>query len=421
MEKLQSTEVIFFFLQVMLLLFFAKLFGVIFRLIKLPVVAGELVGGIILGPTIFGYFMPLSFHTLFFSQPKATIALSGIFNVSVIFMLFIAGLEIKMPVLLKNTRNALIISLSGTVIPFAAGFSLGWFGFHAFNMTNESIHLLFALFLGSALSITSLPVLSKILLDLDLLSKNIGTLLITSASFGDFAGWMLFSAVLALFPGNTTQKNFPVVVMILLALLFAVVSLTVFRYVLNYLLKRMGKFFGTDGAICLSVVLCLLGALTTEYIGIHAIFGAFLMGIVIGTSNAFNQASKQIIKRFVYSVFVPIFWISLGLRVNFITSFDISIFILMFSAGLFSKVIGGFIGAKLAGLNNRVSIGTGLSIHAYGSMEIILGLIALQAGIINEQMFVAMISMSVISTFTAGFFIKKFFVENSFTLGVEPQ
>ena len=93
----------------------------------------------------------------------------------------------------------------------------------------------------------------------------------------------------------------------------------------------------------------------------------------------------------------------------------------MFSAGLFSKVIGGFIGAKLAGLNNRVSIGTGLSIHAYGSMEIILGLIALQAGIINEQMFVAMISMSVISTFTAGFFIKKFFVENSFTLGVEPQ
>jgi Kef-type K+ transport system membrane component KefB len=410
MQALAHSDVLYLLVQLTLMLVAARTFGELAKRLKQPPVVGEILGGILLGPSVFAVIMPEWYNLLFIIHPNASIAMDGIFNISLIMLLFISGMEIELPLIWRNGRTALSISFIGMIIPLLLGVVLGWYGNEViFHGLRES-RLAFALFMGTALSITALPVIAKILLDLNLLNSKIGSLIIACAMMNDFVGWILFAIVLNLMPGVTPASGtMEVWQTVLLTIAFAALTLTVIKFLIDKGLSVLNqKFIGPGSNMTIAMMMCFAGAIFTEYIGIHAIFGAFLMGIAFGESIHFSERSKEIIHQFVTNIFAPLFFVSIGLKVNFIKSFDLEITLIILLVAFATKIVGGYIGGKIGGLSGKESIAIGFGINARGAMEIILATIALQSALIGEPIFVALTVMAVLTSITSGHFIRLF-------------
>jgi Kef-type K+ transport system membrane component KefB len=413
MARLAHSDVLFLLMQLILMLVTARTFGELAKKLRQPAVVGEIIGGILLGPSVFGSIFPDYFHTLFMAHPSASIAMDGIFSISVVMLLFISGMEIELPLIWRNGKSALTISFLGMIIPLVLGYLAGWYGFSFFpqvgDIANVNDRGVFALFLGTALSITALPVIAKILLDLNLLNSKVGSLIIACAMLNDFAGWILFAIVLGMLPNVGPHLDLGISSVVVLTVLFAVFILTVFRFMLDKGFSFLNrKRSGPGASMTIAMLMCFAGAVFTEAIGIHAIFGAFLMGIAFGDSSHFSERSKEIIHQFVSNIFAPLFFVSIGLRVNFIANFDIWVILLVLGVAFISKLAGGIIGGKFGGLRYNESLAIGFGINARGAMEIILGLIALQAGLIHEKIFVALTVMAIVTSLTSGYFVRLF-------------
>jgi Kef-type K+ transport system membrane component KefB len=416
MPKLSQPELLYFLIQLILLLVFARFFGELAKRLRQPAIVGEIIGGIVLGPSVFKQVLPAFFNTLYLAHPNSSIAMDGVFQVSVIMMLFISGMEIDLPMLIRNRRTAFSISAIGMIIPLLLGTVCGWTFYRFFSQGAEESRFVFALFFGTALSITALPVIAKILMDINLLNTEIGSLIITSAMLDDFVGWILFAIILNLMPQVVESEKMPVAYTAVLTITFAILTLTVVRYLVNILFNFLNKrVSGPGGPLSIAMAMCFAGAVFTEYIGIHAVFGAFFMGIAFGNAKHFSKKSKDIIHQFVSNIFAPLFFTSIGLRVNFIASFDLQIVLIILVIAYATKLTGGFIGGKIGGLSNYKSLSVGFGINARGAMEIILALIALSYKLIDERIFVALTIMALITSLTSGYFIKYFLAKDKVT------
>ena len=417
MKHLVHDDVFYFLLQLCLMLVVARVFGELFKRMNQPSVVGELLGGIIIGPSVFNVIAPDLFQQLFYSHPNSTLAMDGIYNLSIIMMLFITGMEIELPMIWKNGKSAFFISFLGMLIPLSLGCLSGWYFYDYFHVGDPALRPAFTLFFGTALSITALPVIAKILLDLKLLNTKIGGLIITCAMMDDFVGWMLFSVVLSLVPATNSisATHNSLWVTMLLTIVFSVLTLTVFKFLINRLFVFLvNKKGGPASAMTIAMGMCFIGALITEKIGIHAVFGAFLMGVAFGESLELTERSKDTIHQFVINVFAPLFFVSIGLKVDFIKHFDLSLTLFILAVSIVSKIVGGFLGGKIGGLSNYESLAIGFGINARGAMGIIIGLVALQAGIITEQIFVGLTVMAIVTSLTSGGMIKFFLRKDMF-------
>ena len=152
----------------------------------------------------------------------------------------------------------------------------------------------------------------------------------------------------------------------------------------------------------LSLALCFLAAAFTEYIGIHAIFGAFIMGVALGDSEHFSERAKEIVHQFINNIFAPLFFVSIGLRVNFILNFDLGLTLIILAIAFVGKIVGSGLGTRLGGFSWKESLAAGFGMNARGAMEIILGIIALENGLINEKVFVSLVIMALVTSMTSG-------------------
>ncbi len=400
MEKLKHEEILLFLIQVSVLLISARVLGEFFRKLKQPAVIGEILAGLIIGPSILGQFCPDVFHFLFYSQPKSFIAFDGLARVGVIFLLFVAGLEVDLPMIWKQGKSSLFISLSGVLFPFVLGFTSSWFFYDFVPDITSNSRFVFSLFFGVALSISALPVIAKILLDLNLIRTKVGGLILASAMVDDVLGWIMFSVILSLI-GKGGETNFWFTIVSTIG--FTVILLSLGRIAINRIIPLINKYFAWPGGIItFAIGSCFLGAVSTEYMGIHAIFGAFLMGICFGDSVHFNDKTREIINHFITNIFAPLFFVSIGLKVNFIKNFDLETVAFVLVVSYIAKVFGVGIGAYSSGLSKSESLAIGFGMNARGAMEIILGLLALEAGVINEKMFVALVIMAIVTSITSG-------------------
>lgn len=405
MAKLSHSDTLFFLLQVSILLATARVFGELFKKFRQPAVIGEILGGILLGPSVLGFFYPDAFQMLFLSHPNSAISLNGLTSIAVIMLLFIAGLEVELPVIWKNGRSAAMISLMGMLLPFGLGFGCAWYAYDLFVMEEAAIQdrNLFAFFMATAMSISALPVIAKTLIDLKMLQTRIGNLIIAAAMVDDFVGWILFSIILSFITTSTGGFHFETWQTVLLTIGFAVFTLTIVRWGINKILPIFKKYLSWPGsALSVAMAFCFSAAFFTEFIGIHAIFGAFLMGIAFGDSVHFTEKEIDIIHEFVSNVFAPLFFVTIGLKVNFVANFDLTVVALVFGIACFSKVTGGFLGGILGGLPRKEALAVGFGINARGAMEIILGLLALEAGLIGETVFVALVVMAILTSILSG-------------------
>jgi Kef-type K+ transport system membrane component KefB len=401
MGKLSHDMVVQLLIQLSLMLVMGRLFAEIARRFKQPAVVGELVAGIIIGPTVLGLIQPDWFQFLFPTGSASGIVLAGLVQVAVIMLLFIAGLEVDLHIVWQQGRQSILTSLFGLVIPFLFGFALPYAFSEFFGIAESQDHFTFALFMGTAMAISALPVIVRILMDLNLFKSKIGLLVVASAMVDDVIGWLIFSVLLSMI-GKGGDKM-PFINTLLLTVGFAALMLTVGRGLLNRMLPWMNKKMAWPGGVLsVSLALCFMGAAFTEYIGIHAIFGAFIIGVSLGDSEHFSERAKEIVHQFINNIFAPLFFVSIGLRVNFATNFDFWLTLIVIAIAFAGKILGAGLGTRLGGFSWRESWAAGFGLNARGAMEIILGIVALENGLINEKVFVSLVIMALVTSMSSG-------------------
>jgi len=394
------------FIALAVLLGAAKLAGELMQKLDQPSVLGEIMAGILLGPTLLGHFKPELYAFIFPSTGNLPIALETVTTLGVVFFLLIAGLEIDLRSIFRQGKSALAVSFFGVIIPFAFGFGAAGLFPRFLGAAPGADRLIFALFVGTALSISALPVIAKILMDLNLLRSEMGTVVMSSAMFDDLVGWILFSMILGMMNGGGTSMD-GVKRTIILVLAFVVLALTVVRWLIDKLLPHIQAHTSWPGGVLGFIFTLTLGAAAfAEYAGIHAVFGAFIIGIAVGESTHLRKRTSELIHGIVTNVFAPFFFASIGLRTNFVTNFNLPITVTVIAVACIGKLLGAGMGARLGGMDRRTSWGVGLAMNARGAMEMILGLLALQLGLIRETMFVALVIMALFTSLVSAPAIK---------------
>ena len=415
MAKLQPNDLVTLLLAISIILILSRIASEVGKKIGLPMVMGELIIGVVLGPTVLGTIAPGIYRTLFpFAEnSNFSLALDAIFSLSVVLLLFVAGLELRFSLFLRHGRVAISTGIGSMIVPFTSGFTLAWFCPQWFSVTGGGpTHLLFALFLGTAMAISALPVIARILLDMKLLKTEIGAVIIASAVLNDVVGWIVFSFILSLVGQNSGHGS--VVLSIGSIAAFAIFMLVFGRFVINRILPWIqSKLSWPGGVLALSLGLCLLSAAFTEYIHIHAILGAFIAGLAIGDSVYLREQAREIMHQFVTNFFAPLFFVSIGLKVNFIENFDLTIVALVLVLAFVGKVMGAGIGARLGGMSGRHALAVGFGLNARGAMEIILGSLAYEARLINHAVFVALIVMALVTSISSAPLMRLFLEKKS--------
>ena len=409
MGKLATNEVLEFLVILAILLSTARIMGELFKKIGLPAIIGELLGGILLGPSFIGTLFPGFFQSVFIDPKQSSVAFDGLSRLSVMLLLFIAGMEVRLENIRTRGKAAAKISLSGIIFPLALGFSVTWLFYSVFFSQPTENKLAPALFMGTALSITALGVMAKILIDIDMIKSRFGNLMMTAAMIDDIIGWMLFSVVITIADLKAESKFSAITVLLIIAGYTAFLISIGRTMIVNPILRFANDKLSKPGAeLSLAMILCLLSGIFTEWLGIKAIFGAFIMGVAVGNSPYFSEKAKETFHDIVTYVFSPLFFVSIGLKVNFVTNFDLAIVVFVLAISIAGKIFGGYIGARLSGFKNNKAIAVGFGMNARGSQEIVLGLVALQAKIIDEKIFVGLVIMTFVTIVMAGPGIKYF-------------
>src|ERR1700689_340816 len=325
MPHLAAHDVMTMFVALAVLLGAAKLAGEIMQKLDQPSVLGEIMAGILLGPTVLGHFKPGLYAFIFPATGNLPIVLETVTTLGVVFFLLTAGLEIDLRSIYRQGRSALLVSFLGVIIPFALGFGAAEWSPQFLGAETGANTRIFALFVGTALSISGLPVIAKILMDLNLLRSEMGTVVMSSAMFDDLVGWILFSMILGMMSGGGTSMD-GVKRTIMLVIAFVVLALTVVRWLIDKLLPHIQAHTSWPGGVLGFIfTLTLAAAAFAEYAGIHAVFGAFIIGIAVGESTHLRKRTSELIHGIVTNVFAPFFFASIGLRTNFVANFNLPI------------------------------------------------------------------------------------------------
>jgi Kef-type K+ transport system membrane component KefB len=394
-------EIVIFFLEIAVMLCVAVVCGQIMRRFRFPSVLGELIGGILLGPTLFGALAPHTFADIFPTAGNVPLIRGTLMTVSVVLFLLVVGMEVNPGQLKTRGMNIIWTSLLGIIFPFAIGYGLVVFLPGIWGNPAKNNLLPFALFIGTALSISALPVISRILMELNLLKSRLGTVIISSATINDLIGWFLLAIITnILLPGGESTTN--LWIMLLRIAVIFIVILTLGRWVMQKFLSWYEKRFTDSGLLLgLFIILALLAAAVAEAAGIHAIFGAFLVGIAIAQNKVQRSPAHETLYNIVNYIFAPLYFVSIGLQADFSANFDPVLVLILIVIASLGKILGATLGARLSKMPLRESLAVGFGMNARGAMEILLASIALQYGIIDERIFVALVATAFVTTIIA--------------------
>ena len=407
MQTLTHSETTALFLALGVLLAAARLLGELARRYNQPAVLGEILAGILLGPTVFGALAPEWSAFLFPRAGGGALALDGLMTLAIALFLLVAGMEVDLSTIWRQGKLAINVGVAGVVVPFAVGFGAAWFFPRLMGIEPGGDPLLFALFMATALSISALPVIAKTLMDLNLYRSDLGMLVVAAAVFNDLVGWIIFAVILGLL-GTGPAHALTIGQTIGLTLCFALFMLTAARWLINRVLPWIHAHASWPGGVLgFALALTLVAAAFTEWIGIHAIFGAFLAGVALGDSRHLRERTRATIEQFVSFIFAPLFFAGIGLKVNFVAEFDLVLVLTVLVIATLGKVLGCGLAGRFSGLARREALALGFGMNARGAMEIILGLLALKYGLIGERLFVALVVMALVTSLMSGPLLQK--------------
>jgi len=402
MHYLNEQNIFIFLIQIFILLGLARGAGELFRKWKQPSITAEILVGICLGPTLLGRFLP-GLHDFFFpSHPVQQNMLETVAWLGVLFLLLETGLEVDFSSAWRQRGDALRIAVTDIVVPMIIAFIPSYFLYNRCSV-NVDQRLIFALFMATVMTISAMPIAARVLHDLKLLKTNLGFLIMSALSVNDIIGWLIFTLILGFF--TQSHLNIYDVIVILMATIgFTIFCLTLGRRASNYVIKKIKDVRMPEPGASLTFI-CLLGCLcgaVTQKIGIHALFGFFIAGIMAGEAKALSERTRQVISQMVYAVFVPIFFVNIGMKIDFVKNFDPLLVTLVSAVGIIGRFYGAWLGVNLTKQSRANRLSIAIAHTPGGAMEIVVGVLALEYHLITESVFIAIVIGAVVSSITVG-------------------
>ena len=395
-----------FFLQIAAILLFCRVVGAIAARCGQPQVVAEMLTGVLLGPSVFGLLWPTAQHWLFPWDGSQTSrdTQSYLFPASQLGLalyMFVVGMEFRVDIVQKRLKSAIAVSVAGMVTPFVLGVWLAWVFFHYTELFNKKTSLFEAmLFLGASMCITAFPMLARIIHFKKLSGTTMGTVALGAGALDDATAWCLLAVVLASFDQNWSHAWINIVG----GLIYVAVALLLIRPTLEHFQSWLVKQKEvTEAGLVIGLALMAMGAWFTDLIGLHAVFGAFVMGAAIPRGTMTRDLIGRI-QPLTVALLLPLFFAYSGLNTK-IDLLNTGFLWLMCAAVLVAAVLGKgvacWLAARATGISNREALGIGTLMNARGLMELIIINIGLQRGIISEQLFAVLVIMAVITTLMA--------------------
>ncbi len=389
--------VVLVLIQILVVIGFSRLMGVACRQIQQPLVIGEIIAGILLGPSFLGLIAP-EFKTWLF--PIETLPYLNILSqIGLIFFMFLIGLELNPKYLSGQLETAILTSHVSILVPFSLGSILAILLYPLVSNGDVSFTA-FALFLGAAMSITAFPVLARIITENNLQGTKLGTLALTCAAVDDVTAWCLLALAIAVSRTGTVTGAFPTII---LAILYITLMLTWGRKLLQKLLihyKKTGRLTQlTLAGIYMGII---ISALITELIGIHFIFGAFLLGAVMPKNAGLVKELAEKTEDFVLIFLLPIFFAYSGLKTEIGLLNRPELWLLcgaVLAVAIAGKFVGTYVAARVSGINNREATALGWLMNTRGLTELIVLNIGLSLGVITPLLFTMLVIMALVTTF----------------------
>lgn len=365
----------------------------------------ELLCGVMLGPSIFGMVSPDLYARVFPPLGRATQAREAVTELGLLLFVFMAGLEVQAGHLQKQAKTVIWTSIFGITIPFALGLGavLLWPGL--WGTQNRHSLMLLAVFIATSLSISALPVIARILMEMNLVKTELGFIIITSATVNDLVGWGLFAVILSNF-GVEGQHGHN----LWFSLLMVVI---VFALLLNLSNQRIQRAVGWLNLpkdtlqLKLTFLVLVAAAIFSAVAGTHATLGAFLAGIALGRIRDARKLAHQSFYRTTASIFATLYFVSIGLKANFVSNFDWRLVAFILLVACIGKIGGVFLGATLGGKKPTEALVVALGMNARGAVGIILTTVALEYGLIDQRIFVALVTMALATSVLSAVGIKR--------------
>ncbi|PKB16361.1 cation:proton antiporter [Flavobacterium sp. 5] len=386
--------------QIIMIILVARLFGWVFKKIGQPSVIGEIIAGIALGPSLLGLYFPDFFHALFPANSLEN--LKFLSQIGLILFMFVIGMELDIKVLKNRAKEAVVISHASIVIPFALGIGLAYFVYNRF--APEGVKFLsFSLFMGIAMSITAFPVLARIVQERGMHKTKLGAIAITCAAADDITAWCLLAVVIAIVKAGTFESSMYIISL-------AAIYVLMMIYLVKPFLKRIGDLYGSKDSLSKPVVaifflLLIISSYATELIGIHALFGAFMMGAIMPDVPKFRTVFISKVEDVSVILLLPLFFVFTGLRteiglINEPYLWKVTGFIIL--VAVVGKFFGSALAAKFVGQSWRNSLIIGALMNTRGLMELIVLNIGLALGVLTTEVFTMMVIMALVTTFMTG-------------------
>ena len=386
--------------QVATLILVGRLLGELMQRVGQPGVIGQLLGGVLLGPSFLGLLWPDAQHALFPRNPLQMNMINAIAQFGILMLLLLAGMETDFGLIKRIRRAALSTSISGIALPFACGFLLGE-SLPASLLPQPQYRLITALFLGTALSISSVKVVAVVVREMNFARRNLGQIILATAIIDDTVGWIIIAVTLSLAARGRVDLN-SVGASVLGTVLFLLVSFTLGRRAVFALIRWTNDHFVSDAAVVTLILLLMAGmAITTQLIGVHTVLGAFVAGILIGESPILTREIGVQLGGLTTALFMPVFFGIAGLTA------DLTILrhpdFLVLALGLIAiasvgKFSGAFAGAYWGGLSRREALALGCAMNARGATEVIVASIGLSMGVLTQNLYTLIVTMAMITT-----------------------
>jgi Kef-type K+ transport system membrane component KefB/nucleotide-binding universal stress UspA family protein len=389
-----------FLLQLLVLVIAGRLLGELMQRLGQPSVMGQLIAGLLLGPSVLGALFPAAEHMLFPSAAAQKSMVDAVGQVGVLLLLLLAGMETDLRLARRTGRASLAVSVTGIVLPFACGFALGLYLPDSL-LPDPAERFAGALLLGTALSISSVKIVAMVVREMNFMRRNIGQVILASAVIDDTIGWIIIAVTLSLVEGGAVDLA-TVTRAVAGTLIFLAISFTIGRRVVFWLIRWTNDTFESELPVISLVLALTFGmALITQAIGVHTVLGAFVAGILIGESPILTRQIDQQLRALITGLFAPVFFGLAGLTADLTILKDPEI--LMLTAGLVliatvGKFSGAFIGGKLGGLRLPESLAIACGMNARGSTEVIVATIGLSMGVLSQNLFTMIVAMAILTT-----------------------
>ena len=389
-----------FIAQLVVLMLVGRLLGEVMSRLRQPSVMGQLIAGLLLGPSLFGLLLPDAQHALFPKNPEQKAMIDGIAQFGILLLLLLAGMETDLKLVRQTGRASLYASLMGILIPFICGVALGE-ALPDSMLPDPEKRLITSLFLGTALSIASVKIVAMVVREMNFMRRIVGQVILASAIIDDSVGWIIVSIIFSLALHGSVEP-FSLAQSVIGTIAFMVASLTIGRRAVFFTIRWVNDHLVSEFAV-VTAILCIMGimALITHMIGVHTVLGAFVAGILVGESPILTRHIDEQLRGLITAFFAPVFFGIAGLTADLTIMADPKI--ALFTVGLvlvasIGKFGGAFLGAELGGLTRREGLALACGMNARGSTEVIIATVGLSMGALNQDLFTMIVAMAVITT-----------------------